>query len=518
MKLFLVAATIVSALLVWLGVPGEGGFWFLLPVSLVPFLFVLKHARSYRQTAVYGFLFGVFQSLFLLYWIIIVLGRYGGLSIYLSVSGLFLLSLFLGCYPALFALLAKLLFDRFQAGLWLWLIPGAWVGIDWLKSVLFGGFPWMDIGYGLWKVPVALQLADLVGHYGISYCLVLVNCLVLFFLVKKQGERKVVVLPGIFFLLLVGGYNVTDFGMKKETVEEAARQTVGIVQGNIDQGQKWSAAGKMDTVAKYIRLSSCLTENETPAMIVWPETALPFYPGDRELFVPVLQFIDREKVPVLTGIPWYEVVDREKKEVKYYNSGLLLGPGNNILGRYYKSHLVPFGEYVPLQDMLFFVAPLVEKAGNFSPGKVGKPLQTGALSSGLLVCYESIFPQIAREWVLQGANLLVNITNDAWYGRSSAPHQSFSMVVLRAVETGRSVVRSANTGISGFIDPLGRVYGESMLFEDWAQKRVVSLHNHLTWYVRGGYLFAPTWLFVCLLVVIFPWRKKQYGNRGKQAV
>jgi apolipoprotein N-acyltransferase len=201
----------------------------------------------------------------------------------------------------------------------------------------------------------------------------------------------------------------------------------------------------------------------------------------------------------LTGAPWYEIIDQEARKVNFFNSALLLQPDGSFAGKYYKSHLVPFGEYIPLKKYLPFLAPLVEAVGDFSFGTIEQPLIRQEARAGVLICFESVFPELSRKWVAAGANVLVNLTNDAWYGKSSAPWHSLAMSVLRAVETRRSLIRSANTGISAFVTPLGTITHQSELFVPWAAATEVVLCEELTIWARYGYLFAP----VCLLLGLF---------------
>ncbi len=230
--------------------------------------------------------------------------------------------------------------------------------------------------------------------------------------------------------------------------------------------------------------------------IVWPETALPFYPQNNE-YTQLLQGMTAEyDIALLTGAPWYEIIDRNARKVEFFNSALLLNPAGQFGDKYYKTHLVPFGEYVPLKNLLPFLAPLVEAAGDFSVGKIEQPLVWKDSRIGVLICFESVFPEISRKWVLAGANMLVNLTNDAWYGRSSAPHHSLAMAVFRSVETRRSLVRSANTGISAFINPLGRVESRSELFQSYGFSADVSLFEETTFWTRYGYLFGPLCFFL----------------------
>jgi apolipoprotein N-acyltransferase len=286
-----------------------------------------------------------------------------------------------------------------------------------------------------------------------------------------------------------------------ETVELRAR----VLQLNIPLEEKWSPdlEVRQKVVFDYRDLTRLFVEASPHDLVIWPETALPFYPRNKELLQPVSDFLDDSGAEVLTGAPWYEVESgTASRRIHYFNSALLLSRGGAISGSYYKSHLVPYGEYVPLQKYLGFLAPLVEAAGDFTPGTVGEPLTSGMIRAGVLICYESIFGSIGRRWVENGANILINLTNDAWYGKSSAPFQSWAMSLFRSVETRRSLVRSANTGISGFIDPLGRIKEESELFVPWSKAAQMVLMDTKTVYVRAGYLFAPLCAALALVMVV----------------
>jgi len=199
---------------------------------------------------------------------------------------------------------------------------------------------------------------------------------------------------------------------------------------------------------------------------------------------------------LLVGSPAYEPGPQERR---YYNSAYLIAPDGAVHGRYDKVHLVPFGEYVPLKRWLPFLGKLVAQVGDFTRGRIGATVSVKEAPMGVLICYESIFPYISRAAVLNGAELLVNITNDAWYGRSSAPYQHFSLAVFRAVENRRGLVRAANTGISGFIDPVGRVLTATELFEDDTAVRPLPLIRQTTIYSRHGDLFAKACLLIAAL-------------------
>lgn len=494
-----------TALLLWCGYPGGGGLWPLLAVALVPLIVALP-SLSGKKAALAGFATGTLQYLLLLYWIVIVLGRYGGLPVFISIPALLLLACYMASYVAGFAVLARIFILYTSPLCALFGIPVLWVAADWLRGQLFSGFPWMDIGYGLGNVPQLIQLADLFGHSGITFLIVLINSFIALVLMSKRPLQSLVY-PGFLafaVLCLAAIYsNMRWQAISDALVDPAAESMViGIVQGNIDQSEKWSPGNQQATITTYLQNSRSLFTEKRPELIVWPETALPFYPQTFSDLGVLHDLVAQYDTALLTGAPWFEIIDRSTKDIRYFNSAQLLEPGGTFTSSYYKSHLVPFGEYVPLKKLLPFLAPLVEAVGDFSPGRVERPLPWRNSRIGVLICFESIFPDIGRKWSENGANVLVNLTNDAWYGKSSAPYHSIVMSVFRAVETRRSVVRSANTGISGFIDPLGRVHEPSQIFTTWAGAEDVILMEDQTSFVRWGHFFPQACLVAGLLLTV----------------
>jgi apolipoprotein N-acyltransferase len=463
---------VIFPLAAWCALPGSFAFWPLLFICLLPLFLWLSEAEDGRGAFLRGLLAGIVFYSLQLYWIVSVLTTFGGLPFFVSVLALLLLVCYMSVYLGLFSYCFKRFNDTTPVTLGLVGIPAAWVGVDWLRSWFISGFPWMDFGYGLWSVPQALQIADLFGHHGLTFMVVLVNLVISIFIRHRFSGFQKIISAGVLVVLLSGGlfYSRNRWEDVIHRVDVAAAAEIGIVQGNIEQVKKWSPEERLKTVESYLQLSrSLVAGGKKPDLLVWPETALPFYPRGNELLRPISTFLRQSDVTLLAGAPWYEVVDWEKRQFSYYN-GAFIFSGSGVPGdSYFKSHLVPYGEYVPLKKYMPFLAPLVEAAGDFTPGVVGTPLAAGSVRAGVLICYESIFADIGRRWVENGANLLVNLTNDAWYGKSSAPYQSWAMTVLRAVETRRSLVRSANTGISGIIDPLGRVRSRSELFVAWAE-------------------------------------------------
>lgn len=499
---------VLSALLLFSAMPGRWSLWPLLFVALAPFLFSVIHGAGKKEVLLRALVFSLSYYLLLLYWIVIVLVRYGGLPVFVAVPALILLAVYMSLYPVIFSLILYSVSKNIEKRFLLLLIPLLWVALDWLRSFLFSGFPWMDVGYGLWQHPSLIQFASVFGHHGITFCLLLSNAAVVFWATRSTTDKTRMYTFAIFaaLLVLLPGYSALTLNSSEQVADSAE---IGIVQGNILQDQKWSEDLKAKTVEKYLALSQSIDQFSDLNLIVWPETALPFYPTIAPEFGEVSRFLEDKGKPIITGSPWYEIEQGETLVYRYFNSAILLGADRRLLGRYDKSHLVPYGEYVPLKKYMGFLQPLVETVGDFSPGTIENPLTVGKVRAGVLLCYESIFPDIARKWVNEKANVLVNLTNDAWYGKSSAPYQSFAMTIFRAVETGRSVVRSANTGISGVVDPHGRVLMQSDIFVPWAERARVPLCEKETFFVSYGYLFSPVCFVLSLLLLLRVWLSKK---------
>ena len=516
-----IPAALGSAGLLALAMPGRIGWWPLLFIALVPLLLVALYARPGRS-ALAGFVFGLVYHLALMYWILIVLGRYGGLPLWAAVPALFLLSAYMAVYPALFCFVLSRVAgrswhrERSIAPL-VWAAPVLWVGLEYGKGILFSGFPWMDLGYGLFGQPRLIQAADLGGHHLISFALMLCNGLVVALVDRQRpavrwnilAERRLLI-AAVAFLVFVGGYSLVRYQVVAAIGGRSLQARVAVVQGNIDQAQKWSPEVKAATVETYLGLSRQVLQGRDVELVVWPETALPFYPQQDPLMQRVAAFAEARNAWLLTGAPLYGLSPQNdvNHQIRYYNGAILIGPDGRLHGSHAKQHLVPFGEYVPLGRYLPFLEPLVVNVGDFSPGTEQGPLALGPMRLGILICYESIFPEIAHQAVIRGANLLVNLTNDAWYGRSSAPAQSWAMAVFRAVENKRTLIRAANTGISGFVDPLGHVVGDSGIFTEAALVTQAPMLEITTVFNRTGGRFGAICALGCVVMVAVSCRRR----------
>lgn len=484
-------------------------------LALVPLLWALNGAApgaAYRR----GFLFGLVHFAALLYWLVPTMVIYGHLSAPLSVG---ILLLFAGVLSLLFV--APLTCAYVAAGRTplsaVWLFPVMWVGFEYLRSFLFTGFPWALIGYSQIPRLQLIQVSDMVGVYGVSALIALANVSLFMGWQALCGGswqgRRVSGRLGAAGIVAAAGLTVLAWGYGELRIREIDRIAAAapvvraaVIQGNIEQSQKWDPAFQAATIERYIRLSLAAGEQH-PDLIVWPESSAPFYflrevPPTRML----LAGVAAADTYFLIGAPAFE---HRGPETDYFNRAYLLGPGARVLGHYDKSHLVPFGEYTPYKEYLPFLGKMVAHVGDFAAGPKGRTLDWNGRALGVQICYEIIFPALSRALTRNGAALLITITNDAWYGTTAGPYQHFELAVLRAVENRRALVRAANTGISGFIDPAGRVLDRTGLMVEAARVRPLPLLEVETLYTRHGDLFAAGCLVITLAAAGWGWRQSR---------
>lgn len=343
------------------------------------------------------------------------------------------------------------------------LIPSAWVVTEHLRGFdLFSGFPWALLGYSLIDLAAARALAGLIGVYGLSFLLLLVAGLLWApSAIRLSGLAAVGVVVG------VGGWWPAHGGPDPPGPPPLR---VGIVQGNIPQEEKWDPALAQEAFDVHVSLSSGIAPAGSLDLIVWPEASVPVFLE--------LQGAYREAVSGLASTQASTLlvggvgVERSAThgDVHFFNSVFAVDPGGRFVTRYDKSRLVPFGEYVPLRWLLGFLSGLATgiASGDITPGPRPTALHVDALgpyAPAPLICYEVIYPDLVREAVRAGANVLVNVTNDAWYGRTSAPHQFLEIAAMRAAEHRLPMVRAANTGVSAIVDATGAVRSATPIFE-----------------------------------------------------
>ena len=453
--------------------------------ALVPLL-AATGGQTPKQTFKLGFLAGFIAYTGIFYWLNIVMTTYGKLPLAVSFSLTLIMAAYLSLYVASATALARLGERR---GIPLALgLPVVWVALEFLRSWLLTGFPWAILGYTQYRTLPLIQIADLTGVYGVSFLLVLGN-VVLFrtmgAISDRSDRRYPLALTGLFALLLAA---CAGYGFVGLNAPESGRTVkVALAQGNIPQDIKWNPAFQEETVSIYERLSR-KSAGGNYDLIVWPESSLPFFFEKEPVYSARVSNLAKELGSSL--IVSSPALEKGVMKDRYYNSAFLIDRDGTTLGRADKMHLVPFGEYVPMAKLLPFVNKMVEGIGDFSPGEAITPLPARFGKLGMLVCFEGIFPEISREYVRKGATVLVNITNDAWFGRSSAPYQHLSMTVFRAVENRVPLVRAANTGITAIIDSRGHIVRMTGLFHEALLTGEIRVGSQTTFYTRYGDLFA----------------------------
>lgn len=480
-------------------------------VALVP-LFITVRVASPRRAFLLTFIAALVWYGGSVFWVYRAMHTFGHLPAVTSFLVLVLLVLIIAIYIALAPLIARFIQVRFKGEFIVWL-SASWVAVEILRN--FGpcnGFPWSNVAMSQWRILPIIQIVDVVGIYGLIFLIVWVNAFLAEFVVRLRGEDvQLIARKAIVTFILIStalSYGFWRLHTFPSVLSKYSSISVGMVQGNIDQEEKWSK----DHAAKNLNIHREGTRRlleGTSDLILWPEASFPW---------PV-KTNDTDIDPQALGLPEESIGDMpyvligavsETPEENYYNSAILFDAHGKIVGRYHKAHLVPFGEYVPYKKILFFAKKLTQPAGNFLAGETFAPLVAGHAKLGMLICYEDVFPEIARSLVKQGAEVLTNITNDAWYGVSSAPFQHLALSVFRAIENRRFLLRATNSGVSAVVMPTGKIVVESNIFEQSLIVSPVTLLNEFSLYTRLGDWFAWGCLvYVALGVAMAIWKKRR---------
>ena len=431
-----------------------------------------------------------------LYWVGHTQG--GGLAV---VGGTILIGGYLGLFVGFFAGSVNAAVARWGARGFL-LVPFLWTIQEYVLSLGELGFPWLLLGHSQAVFPVLIQYASITGVYGVSFWVAAVGTAI-FFVMRSRGRLRLAVMgclaTWIAIPWLYGRWVILDGTEARETIR------VAVVQPNLMREDKWGPGG-LERSFEVLEKLSREAAGQQPDLVVWPETALPCYLRLRPDCRRRLESFVREiQVPVLTGASDY---NRELRAP--YNAAFLVRPDGGEMAAYAKMHLVPFGERTPFRDRIPFLrnidwSKLTGDLGSaeFAPGKERTLFQNSKADYAVLICFESVFPDLTRRAVLNGARLLVNITSDSWFGRTSGPYQHALLAVLRAVENRSSIARCATTGISVFIDPFGRSFGATSIYETDFRVADLPVRAETTFYTRNGDLFAHLVFAVTALAVAF---------------
>lgn len=450
-------------------------------IALVPLLIALTDRRPPPMRAfLLGLTSGFVYFTGTLYWTGTVIRTFGGVPLPAAMLGVVLLALYQGFFPALFALLSSRLIARGGAAA-LFLSAAAWVATEFFRGIVFGGFPWVLLGDSQVTVLPVAQLASVLGVYGVSGLVAFVNAAIAYAMLTAGRRRAAAIAAAAVAVIATGAWGTARIADGSLT-RAGTPIRVGLIQANIAQEDKWKSAEARRIFTTYMAMTRDAVKRGAE-YVIWPESATPFMFEQDPAGQEALRALAREvRVPILFGS------DQEvtQPEPALYNAAFLVTPDGATAAVYRKIHLVPWGEFIPMKRLLFFVSPLVDSFTDFSPGTSMVMLPVGSHLTSTAICYEVVYPSLIRRAVQAGSELLTTITNDAWYGHSSAPYQHFALASMRAIEQGRYLARAANTGISGIVDPYGRIVRQTGIFEQDALVEQVRFLRDRTIYSRIG--------------------------------
>jgi len=485
--------------------------WF----SFLPLIFSFLLISNVKKVIILSFITGVIGYCGILYWIVptfVVAGEHWIFGLISTV----LLSLYCSFYIAVFCLFIYFYKQISKLNIFFLISSSSlWVILEYIRSVLFTGFPWALLGYSQYDNLPLIQISEYSGVYGISFVVIFVNLAVAVIIfnsvVEKQSVlqifKNVFILVCFYIVLHIYGSNVLKTVWKNVNNTDKETYNVILLQGNIDQYKKWDQQYKLEIMQKYsnLVLKSCnnIDEKNYSCIFIWPESSVPGWLFEEKfLFDWVLSLVR------LTNINFRSyhligTVRMGKSYNEYYNSAVLFSfkEGKINFDKIYdKIHLVPFGEYVPLRRILKKFIKTVNELGEFTAGKDYTVFEIDkTIKFSVLICYESIFPELTSRFVRKGANFLANITNDAWFLKTSAPYQHFIFNIFRAVENRCFLFRAANTGISAVISPTGEVLNKTNLFEDASLITQTNFYHKKTFYTK----FAEwLWIFYFVLFLL----------------
>jgi apolipoprotein N-acyltransferase len=481
-------------------------------VSLAPLIFLSSTSDSPAHAARRAFAWGTLANLLIYYWIAWTVAVPGHLGWLLGAACALAVSAFVAGFLAAISALMHFSLRRLGPSA-LWAFPVFWVAVEMARIHLFTGFPWMLLGYSLAGNPLMRQAADIAGTVGLGFLVAFVNAAAFRFVERASGRRWASAVAagaaGLVVVAVMAGYG--EFRSRQFSKESGPPLRVGIAQGGIDQNRKWDPAHQEETVDIYRDLTiEAVAKNSR--VVVWPETAAPFFYGWESGLSDRLDNVARAAgTPIVFGAPWFSPDDGGK----YFNSVFLLGADGMPAGRYDKRHLVPFGEYVPLRRLLPFISKLTAGEEDFSYGKAPAIFRVAGSSVSASVCYEAVFPEIIRESVLAGADWLINVTNDAWFGDTVAPHQHLAMARMRVVETRRPMARAANSGISAIIRADGEIAASLGLFRKGVLVADIVPGKATTPFVKTGELLGYSCIIIGFLIFLLA-LKGNHGNRNSR--
>jgi apolipoprotein N-acyltransferase len=468
MKIKQILPPIITSALLALAFP-NAGLWPLAFIALIPLL-IWVDGKGYRQAFFGGTLAGLVFYAIVFSWFASLTYWVGGIVLLGVGILLFFFSLFWGV-----VMVGGVFFSRWLPAALAVAFPSLWVLMEYAHNHIFTGFGWGSVGYTQWNSLWVAQLASVGSVYAVSFYVVLINVLIVILL--KSVRRHTAALVWALALVTLGIAVPTWGKLQMHSPDMSSNLQVGVVQPNFSLDVKWDGEYS-EHMMKVLGQQTEIVAGIGAELVIWPESAFYGYLVDE--ISEISEIIRPHDIYLLTGSNHYERSESgADNEFVYYNSAFLIDPKGQKLGRYDKHHLAPFGEYVPLQDLLPFMGKIVPAVADFTPGTDAiAPFIVKGKKFGVLICFENSFPHLVRRAAVLDADFLVQLTNDGWFGRSGQPKQDLAIAVFRSIENGATLVRGTNTGISCFIDPWGRVSG--MVTSPWGETvfaRGISVHN-----------------------------------------
>ncbi|MEZ0323656.1 MAG: apolipoprotein N-acyltransferase [Hydrogenothermaceae bacterium] len=497
--------SVLSGLFLGISLPN-----FFIPFGfLIGFYILFKFIVDYplKKVIFYSFITGLTFSVISFYWIIYAVSYYGGINLFLS-SILFILFTF--SYSAWvfisFSVIVKLLYNRYGLNA-IFTAPFVWVFLEFSREFFpFNGFPWNLVGYMLSYINPIAQITAFFSVYGLSFLVLLLS--VVFFLMFRVKEKKLIILAILTILIFIiifiyGQFRIDNYRDSGKSVK------VAVIQANIDESLKLNPT--QETNIKIIDIYTDLIKQslkDNPDFVVLPESAIPIYPYiDTPLRDYFFHKIKDINVPIITGFD--NVLLTPNMDIdKIYNSVFILDENHTYVDYYNKIKLVPFGEYAPFKNKILENIFTYLQGIDFTKGKEQKILTYRDLKVVPLICFESIFPDFVSDFVNKGGNVIVNVTNDGWFGKTSAPYQHFEMARIRSIETGRYLIRAANTGISAVINPVGVIKGYLPLKEEGFIVQTVYLYDEKTFFT--AYKTYIYFIFILIFLSLITYFELKY--------
>jgi apolipoprotein N-acyltransferase len=491
--------SIASGVLFACAFPDHAVAW-LIFVALLPLFVALARARNWREAVLLGWASQFTAWLIMVPWVVRVMSHYGGLPLATGILIFIAMCAFLGLYGALFAFAFWRIAPGQRFARWL-LIPLAWAAVEYGRTYLLTGFPWNLIAASIADYTPLLQFDRVAGPYALGVLILLPSTLLAWLIVARpRGIARTLAIAGVTIVCFV--WWATGLVAAKMFVRPNGQplSRAALLQPNISQEMRWNATNVATIFERMMGMSEEAARNGVQ-VVIWPESTVPLTYATTEFYRDAIESLSASRdVDVILG----SVAEDEEKSNRVWNAAFLVSGGRTI-GHYDKIRLVPFGEYVPLRKMLFFARKLVHEVGQFEFGTKDTPL-AGKFKYGPAICYEIVYPQIPRQQVVHGANVLVTITNDAWYDGTSAPRQHLNQARLRAVENDRYLLRAGTTGISAFVDPTGHVVEELAMNRQGIIYAEFQARQSMTAYVRFGDWFS--WFAVAAVIIAMMRRRK----------